>query len=160
MTDIISPRMQQLMGVVAPVMRFFTDSPYARHAGEAGVHDFAIGNPHELALPEFVAALAAAVPPRYELWYGYPGSLPEAQAAAAAALSQRRGVTFAPEDVLLTNGAFAALAVALMVVTKPGDEVIFISPPWFFYEALIAAAGAVPVRLKAERGTFNLDLAA
>ncbi len=160
MTGLISRQMQQLMGVLTPVMRFFNDSPYARHAGEAGMADFAIGNPHELALPEFVSALQRQVPPRHESWYGYPNSLPGAQAAAARALSQRRGVTFAPEDVLLTNGAFVALAVALSVATDPGDEVIFISPPWFFYESLIAAAGAVPVRVKAERGTFDLDLEA
>jgi aspartate aminotransferase len=146
--------------VLAPVLRFFEDSPYARHVGQAGIHDFAIGNPHELALPEFVNALQRQLPPRHDAWYGYPMSLPEAQAAAAAALSRRRGVTFAPEDMLLTNGAFAALAVALSVVADQGDEVIFISPPWFFYEALIASVGAVPVRVKVAPGTFDLDLEA
>jgi aspartate aminotransferase len=141
-------------------MRFFTDSPYARLVDQPGIHDFAIGNPHELALPDFVSALQRQLPPRNDHWYGYPSSLPEAQAAAASALSQRRGVTFAPEDIQLTNGAFAALAVALTVATDPGDEVIFISPPWFFYEAMIVAAGAVPVRVKAKRGSFDLDLEA
>jgi aspartate aminotransferase len=159
-SDLASRRIQQLMGVLAPVNRFFLDSAYARLVGQPGLHDFAIGNPHELALPEFVAALQRQLPPQHEGWYAYPSSLPEAQAAAAHALSQRRGVTFAPEDVLLTNGAFAALAVALTVVTDPGDEVIFISPPWFFYESLIAAAGAVPVRVKVQPGSFDLDLEA
>ena len=42
----------------------------------------------------------------------------------------------------MTNGAFAALAVALGAIVDPGDEVIFISPPWFFYEALILARRA------------------
>src|SRR4051812_35831941 len=117
----ISKRIQQLLGVFAPVNRFFSDSAFARRAGEPGIHDFAIGNPHELALPEFVSALERQLPPQNNHWYAYPHSLPEAQAAAAQALSQRRGVTFAPEDVLLTNGAFAALAVSMSVVTDPGD---------------------------------------
>jgi aspartate aminotransferase len=160
MAEPISHRIQQLMDVLSPVMRFFTDSAYSRHVGEAGMHDFAIGNPHELALPEFVSALERQLPPRHDHWYGYTDYLPEARAAAARGLSQRRGVTFAPEDVLLTNGAFAALAVALAVVVNPGDEVIFISPPWFFYEALIASVGAVPVRVKVQPGTFDLDLPA
>jgi aspartate aminotransferase len=160
MSGLASRRIRQLMDVLAPVYRFFIDSPYARHAGEPGIYDFAIGNPHEPALPEFVGALQRQVPPRDNHWYAYPDNRPEAQAAAARALSQRRGVAFAPEDILLTNGAFAALAVALTVVTDPGDEVIFISPPWFFYEALIAAAGAVPVRVKVRPGTFDLDLEA
>jgi aspartate/methionine/tyrosine aminotransferase len=59
---------------------------------------------------------------------------------------------------LLTNGAFAALAVVLGAIVDPGDEVIFLSPPWFFYEALIAAAGARPVRVKIDPTTFDLDL--
>jgi len=148
------------MEVLTPVMRFFTASPYARLVDKPGIYDFAIGNPHELALPSFVSALQRQLPPQNDHWYGYPSSLPEAQAAAASALSQRRGVTFAPEDIQLTNGAFAALAVALTVATDPGDEVIFISPPWFFYESLIAAAGGVPVRVKAKRVSFDLDLEA
>ena len=39
------------------------------------------------------------------------------------------------------------VSVTLSAVTDPGDEVIFISPPWFFYEALIAGLGDVPVRV-------------
>jgi aspartate aminotransferase len=58
----------------------------------------------------------------------------------------------------MTNGAFAALSVALNALTDPGDEVIFISPPWFFYEALIVAVGAVPVRVKVNMQTFDLDV--
>jgi len=160
MADLTSRRIGQLMEVLTPVMRFFTASPYARLVDKPGIYDFAIGNPHELALPSFVSALQRQLPPQNDHWYGYPSSLPEAQAAAASALSQRRGVTFAPEDIQLTNGAFAALAVALTVATDPGDEVIFISPPWFFYESLIAAAGGVPVRVKAKRVSFDLDLEA
>jgi aspartate aminotransferase len=160
MTNLSSRRIQQLMSVLAHVNRFFFDSPYARYAGQPGILDFAIGNPHELALPEFVSALERQLPPQHENWYAYPSSLPEAQAAAASALSQRRGVTFAPEDICLTNGAFAALAVALTVATDPGDEVIFISPPWFFYESFISAAGAVPVRVKVRLDNFDLDLEA
>src|SRR5690349_25134589 len=104
MSALPSRRILQLMDVLANVNRFFLDSPYARLVGQPGIHDFAIGNPHELALPEFVAALERQLPPQHESWYGYPSSLPDAQAAAAAALSQRRGAAFAPEDVLLTNG--------------------------------------------------------
>jgi aspartate aminotransferase len=73
-------------------------------------------------------------------------------------LRERRGLAFEADDILLTNGAFAALAVVLGTIINPGDEVIFLSPPWFFYEALIAAAGAQPVRVKIDPTTFDLDL--
>ena len=160
MSSPVSRRIQGLHQALGPVYNFFVNSDYARHAGQPGILDFAIGNPHELALPEFVAALQRWAPPQNKDWYGYPSSLPQAQQAAASALSQRRGVTFAPEDIVLTNGAFAALSVSLSVLTDPGDEVIFISPPWFFYESLILAAGAVPVRVKVRPDTFDIDLEA
>ncbi len=47
----------------------------------------------------------------------------------------------------LAPGTFAALAIALRATVDPGDEVIFISPPWFFYESMIAIMGATPVRV-------------
>jgi hypothetical protein len=88
MTDSTSRRIEQLMGVLSPVYRFLADSSYARHQGEPGIYDFAIGNPHELALPGFVGALERQVPPQNNDWYGYPQSRPEAQASAARTLSE------------------------------------------------------------------------
>src|SRR5262249_13180252 len=62
------------------------------------------------------------------------------------------------DDVLMTTGAFAGLSVTLKTLIDPGDEVIFVSPPWFFYEALIAAEGGVPVRVRMRPPDFSLDI--
>ena len=113
MTQAASRRIQGLQKALYPVYQFFVSSAYARRAGDPAILDFAIGNPHEMALPEFVATLQRWTPPQNKEWYGYITNLPEAQAAAAAALSHRRGVAYAPEDIILTNGAFAALSVCL-----------------------------------------------
>jgi aspartate aminotransferase len=155
---VVSQRITQVMDRLAPVAQFFTASAYARRAGEPGICDFAVGNPHELALPGFVAALGRATVPQDNAWFAYKNNEPAACAVVAAALRERRGLPFAADDILLTNGAFAALAVVLGAIVDPGDEVIFLSPPWFFYEALIAAAGAQPVRVKIDPTTFDLDL--
>jgi aspartate aminotransferase len=160
MIMVVSQRITQVMGQLGPVAHFFTASTYARRAGEPGICDFAVGNPHELALPGFVQALGQSVAPQNTAWFGYKNNEPEARAIVAAALRERRGLPFEAEDVFLTNGAFAALAVVLGAIVDPGDEVIFLSPPWFFYEALIAAAGAQPVRVTIDPITFDLDLAA
>jgi aspartate aminotransferase len=58
----------------------------------------------------------------------------------------------------MTNGGFAALAVAFRTLVDPGDEVIFLSPPWFFYELLILAVGGTPVRVKLDPPAFDLDV--
>src|ERR687893_319793 len=57
-------------------------------------------------------------------------------AAPAASLRAWRGVHYDEADIFLTNGAFAGLTVCLRAVVDPGDEVIYVSPPWFFYAPL------------------------
>jgi aspartate aminotransferase len=60
----------------------------------------------------------------------------------------------------MTNGGFGALAVSLRAVLEPGDEVIFLSPPWFFYELLILAVGGVAVRVPLMPPRFDIDVEA
>jgi aspartate aminotransferase len=142
------------------VYHFFLQSAYARRHAEANVSDFAVGNPHEMPLPAFSEALQRWAEPQHKDWFAYTDNEEAARAAVVAALRERRGVDYDPRDIHLTNGAFAALAVALKALVDPGEEVIFISPPWFFYEAMIADSGAVPVRVKVRANDFDLDLEA
>ena len=102
-----------------------------------------------------VDALIAATTPRRADWYAYKMNERSSVRTVAASLRDRFGMPFEPEDVFMTNGNFGGLAVALRTVVDPGDEVVFISPPWFFYEALILASGASPVRVLADRGAFR-----
>ena len=60
----------------------------------------------------------------------------------------------------MTNGGFAAIAVALRAVSSRATRSIFLSPPWFFYEILILAAGGDAGPRAARRPTFDLDLPA
>jgi aspartate aminotransferase len=54
----------------------------------------------------------------------------------------------------MTNGAFGGLAAVLDAVVDPEDEIIFISPPWFFYEAMVPDRGGVPVRVRVDQETL------
>lgn len=155
-----SQRVDHLTSLIAPVADYLQNSAWAERVGDPEICDFVLGNPHEMPLPGFTSALKRQIDPRDEAWFAYKQNEAEARAAVAGALQQRRGVPFAPEDIFLTNGSFAALSVALKAVTDPGDEVIFISPPWFFYEALIAEAGATPIRVRCDPHAFDLDLEA
>jgi aspartate aminotransferase len=154
----VSQRMEQVLDLLGPVAHFFTESEYARRAEDPAICDFAVGNPQELPLPGFAEALGRWSVPQNNAWFAYKTNEPAPCAVVAAALRERRGLPFEADDIFLTNGAFAALAVILSAITDPGDEVLFLSPPWFFYEALIAAAGARPIRVKIDRATFDLDL--
>jgi aspartate aminotransferase len=136
------------------------DSAYSHHSRDPQVCDFTFGNPQELPLPAFTAALQRWAEPQNKNWFAYKMDEAEARQAAADGLERFHGTRFDPEHIYLTNGAFGGLFAALRVIAGPGDEVIFISPPWFFYEAMILEVGATPVRVKIEPHTFDLDLEA
>lgn len=80
--------------------------------------------------------------------------------ALAARYSERRGRTFARENVICLPGTQTSLYGVLMTLVASGDEVIVGNPMYATYEGLIAATGAsaVPVPLRPERG-FRMDAA-
>jgi aspartate aminotransferase len=157
----ISSGLERLIELERDLIRFFVDSPAARmdHA-DPETCDFVAGNPQELALPAFTESLLRWSVPKDPQWFAYKFNEPYAQHAAAAGLMDRRGVPFEAQDVFLTDGAFAGLHLCIRAVTDPGDEVIFCSPPWFFYEALIVASGATPLRVRVDLDTWDLDVGA
>lgn len=152
-------RMDRMLELEAPLLGFFSNSAYARHDPEdPDVCDFVAGNPQERALPEFVEALRRWSVPQDRHWFAYKFNEPYAQEAAAAGLRERRGVPFEPEDVFLTDGAFTGLNLCIQTLTDPGEEVVYSTPPWFFYEALIVSAGATPVKVPVDGSTWDVDV--
>lgn len=141
---------------IAPFLGFFNGPIWARN-GEPGMANFAVGNPQEMPLRGYVDALRTHLEPQDKDWFAYKLSEPKSQAAVARSLAERTGLDWDPADVAMTNGGFAALAVAFRTLLEPGDEVVFLSPPWFFYELLIWAAGGVPVRVPLAPPAFDLD---
>jgi aminotransferase len=75
--------------------------------------------------------------------------------AAAARLGRARGEDF---EVVGTEGAQAAIALALMAAVDPGDEVVIGDPGYFHLPAAIIAAGGVPVPVPVDAASgFRLD---
>jgi len=146
---------ERLRQSVAPFLSFF-NGPFAQLNLEADVANFAVGNPQEMPLAAYVDALRTHIEPRDKDWFAYKLSEPESQRTVAATLTHRTGMDWDPDDVAMTNGGFAALATAMRTLVDPGDEVIFLSPPWFFYEQLILASGGEPIRVTLEPPAFDL----
>lgn len=151
-------RRQRMRASIAPFLSFF-DGPFAQLNLEPDVANFAVGNPQEMPLAAYVGALREHVEPRNKDWFAYKLSEPESQQTVAETLTRRTGLPWDPADVAMTNGGFGALAVAMRTLLEPGDELVFLSPPWFFYEFLALAAGGEPVRVKLEPPAFDLNLA-
>jgi len=153
-----TPRLRDRMREsIVPFLSFFS-GPFSQLNLEPDVANFAVGNPQEMPLADYVSALQRHAEPRNKDWFAYKLSEPESQRTVAATLSARTGMEWDPADVAMTNGGFGALAVAMRTLVEPGDEVVFLSPPWFFYEMLILAAGGEPVRVRLTPPDFELDL--
>jgi len=157
----VSKQTEAVIAALGNFASFGTDAALWEALRRPESCDFMFGNPHEPASQAYVDALVRGAQPTGKNHYAYTQNLPQATVAIAAGLQDRLGLTFAADDIHMTNGNFAGLAIVLRTIVDVGDEVIFVSPPWFFYETLIVASGATPVRVFADRErSFDLDLEA
>ena len=90
-----------------------------------------------------------------------PGLPPVLEAVAAYLREVKRVPDATPDRLMLTCGCNQAFANALLAVTEPGDEVVFLGPGYFDHVFTIRLAGCVPVEvqldLEGERWTVALD---
>jgi N-succinyldiaminopimelate aminotransferase len=71
--------------------------------------------------------------------------VPELRKAIAAHYAHHQNLQFDPDsEIMVTSGATEAIAVALMALIEPGDEVILFQPAYDAYLPLILRAGGVP----------------
>jgi aspartate aminotransferase len=140
-----------------PFYDWYATSPHQLASDGEGTIDLLFGNPHDPPLPAYVEALARHVEPRHAGWFAYMFNHPEAVAVVADHLARHTAMPWQVEDVAMTNGGWGAIAVAVRMLTEPGDEVIYFDPPWFFYELLIRGAEAVPVALALDPPRFSPD---
>ena len=159
-SNLTSQRIANVAASMDRLTRFFDDSTWAHRKADPDIADFVLGNPHAMPLEGFVESLQRHLTPRNAQWFAYKTNEPASREVVAASLRQRSDAAYDPEDVFLTNGAFAALATALSALIDPGDEVVFVTPPWFFYEPIIIAQGGVAVRAHTDPVSLDLDVPA
>lgn len=69
--------------------------------------------------------------------------------AIAAKLSRENGLDFAPEQIVVGNGAKQALCNAVLSLVNPGDEVVIPTPAWVSYIEMVKLAEGHPVTVYA-----------
>ncbi len=69
----------------------------------------------------------------------------ELREAVAAKFLRENGLTYAPDQVLISNGGKQTLYNGFMSVLSAGDEVVLVAPYWVSYPPQIELAGGVPV---------------
>jgi aspartate aminotransferase len=150
-------RMDRMVDSVAHVFEWYLGGDWEKHHLDPGIADFTFGNPQELPLPGLVTALQRNAVPKDKDWFAYKLNEAEPRSVVVQSLRERTGLEYRAEDINLTAGAFGALGVTIRALADEDDEVIFLSPPWFFYELMIASSGAKAVRVRLQPPEFDLD---
>lgn len=128
-----------------------------------GVAPFGIANPasalpSDKTLAKFMRRVLARASVQATQYGPIEGFLPLKRQLALRYLDF--GLEAAPDEILITNGAQEALAIALQCVAKPGDVIAVESPAYFGFLELIENLGmrALEIPLCPEEGVWLDDL--
>ena len=75
-------------------------------------------------------------------------------------LKTDNGVSYAPNEIVVSTGAKQAINNAILSICNPGDEVIIPKPCWVSYVEIVKLADAVPVLVNTNPDSFQLDIGA
>ena len=117
-----------------------------------------IGEPDFTTPAYIIEAARKALSEGYTHYTPAPG-IPELRAAIANDATERRGIAFAPDDVVVTPGGKPVMFFSILALCEQGDEVIYPNPGFPIYESMIQFVGArpVPAQIEEQRG-FSLDV--
>jgi aspartate aminotransferase len=105
------------------------------------IYDFSLGEP-DYATPNHVVEAAFKAMKAGHTHYTPANGTPELRAAVARWYQKTYGIRYAPEQVLISNGAKHSIHNVLSATVGPGDEVIIPTPYWVSYSDLVEMTGA------------------
>src|SRR6195256_180107 len=151
----IASRIAQLTGEGA--LAVFTRAKELEKAGRSIIH-LELGEPDFHPAAPVVDALRAAVADGRDRYVATRG-IPPLRSAIADYLKRTRGLDVAAEQVLVAPGCKMALALAMMALIEPGDEVLYPDPGFPIYPSFTRGLGAaaIPFFLE-EKNQFQPDL--
>jgi aspartate aminotransferase len=118
----------------------------ARELAAKGVDviNLSFGEP-DFQTPQYIKdAAKKAIDDGYTFYTPVAG-YPELRRAIADKLKRDNGLTYGPENIVVSTGAKQSIANAVMCLVNPGDEVVIFSPYWVSYEEVVKLAEGIPV---------------
>ncbi|MCR5452507.1 MAG: pyridoxal phosphate-dependent aminotransferase [Lachnospiraceae bacterium] len=151
---------QRLQG--KSVIRELSEYATARgkEIGYENVFDFSLGNPSVPCPQHYTDAVIKMHQEKDPMEiHGYSPSLGNTavREIVAASLWRRFGIPYKTEHIFMTSGAAGAIAHAVRLVTKPGDEVIGFAPFFPEYRPYINDSGAKLTIVPADTETFQIN---
>lgn len=122
----------------------------SRELKAQGIHviNLSLGEP-DFNTPEFIKEAAKrAIEENYSHYSPVSGYL-ELRQAISKKFARDNGLSYSPEEIVVSTGAKQSLINAIMCLVNPGDEVIIFAPYWVSYTAMVQLAGGIPVFVSA-----------
>ncbi|MGE0043573.1 MAG: pyridoxal phosphate-dependent aminotransferase [Vicinamibacterales bacterium] len=131
----------------SPTLKVTAEADRLRRQG-VDVIDLGAGEP-DFPTPEHVKAAAHAALDQNFTKYTPSAGILELREAVAARYREDYGVTFAPNEVIISAGGKQALYNTAMVLFEEGDEVVTHAPYWPTIPEQVKLTGATPVIVQA-----------
>lgn len=127
-------------------------------AGMDDVISFTVGEP-DFDTPAHIVEAAVEALRRGEHHYTPNAGILPLRQAIGDTVRKSNGITYDPDSqIMVTAGGMEALALILMSILDPGDEVILCDPGWTNYSRQVLIAGGKPVFVSVDADTnFQFD---
>lgn len=128
--------------------------------GYDNVFDYSLGNPSVPVPQEFTDCMIRLLREKDSTaLHGYSPTLgiPSVREKIADSLNRRFGMSYTKEHIFMTTGAAGAIAHAVRLVTKPGDEVLAFAPFFPEYVPYVNLSGASLKVVPADTKNFQID---
>lgn len=143
--DFISDRIKSLAS--SQTLAMSQKSAELRAAG-VDVINLSVGEPDFHTPAHIKDAAKHAIDENFTFYSPVPGYM-SLRKAIASKLSRENGLTFAPEQIVVSGGAKQALCNVILSTVNPGDEVIIPTPAWVSYVEMVKLAGGTNVLVPA-----------
>lgn len=143
MSNLVSDRIQALSPSATLAM---SQKSQELKAQGVDVINLSVGEP-DFATPDHIKVAAKeAIDNNFSFYTPVPGYL-SLRKAISEKLKKENGVDFAPEQIVVGNGAKHELTNVVMSIVNPGDEVVIPTPAWVSYIQMVILAGGKSVEV-------------
>lgn len=115
-------------------------------AAGVDVINLSVGEPDFHTPAHIKEAACRAVAENFSFYSPVPGYM-SLRKAISEKLSRENGLTFAPEQIVVSTGAKQALCNVILSTINPGDEVIIPTPAWVSYNEMVKLAEGTVVEV-------------
>jgi len=141
---------------ISPSPTLAVDAKAKRMKSEG--HDligFGAGEP-DFDTPDYIKSAAISAINRGFTKYTPVGGIKELKNAITDYLQNQIGITYNPDEIIVSNGAKQCLYNALYCLLDEGDKVLIPSPYWVSYPEMVKLCGGIPVFVPTMQNGFTL----